>query len=97
MFAHGEIWAYPTDTSFGLGVRIDDQEGLSALAQLKSRPSTKPFSLMVRDFAMLQHYAVVPRTLTEVDFFRKPLTCIFQRARSPPRARAGSAVGSRTY
>ncbi len=35
MFDFGQIWAFPTDTSFGLGVRADDVSGLGNLAALK--------------------------------------------------------------
>jgi len=70
MFQKGEIWAYPTDTSFGLGVRADDKKGLEALAELKGRDNTKYFSLMMRDEEMLRHFAVVPEEL-ESDFLKK--------------------------
>jgi L-threonylcarbamoyladenylate synthase len=63
MFKKGEIWAYPTDTSFGLGVRADDKIGLENLAKLKSREKNMFFSLMVRDLDMLQEFAEIPAKL----------------------------------
>jgi len=63
MFKKGEIWAYPTDTSFGLGVRADDEQGLENLAKLKSREKNMFFSLMVRDAEMLREFAEIPRNL----------------------------------
>ncbi len=85
MFEKGTIWAYPTDTSFGLGVRADDTEGLSNLARLKHRSGDKYFSLMVRDWAMLEAFAVIPTGLS-VDFFRtKPRTAILKPKSSLPK------------
>ena len=87
MFSKGEIWAYPTDTSFGLGVRADDLTGLKALAELKNRPSDKFFSLMVRDFAMLQKFAEVPENLNEKFFFEKSRTVILKPTKALPQTK----------
>ncbi|MCF7917949.1 Sua5/YciO/YrdC/YwlC family protein [Candidatus Gracilibacteria bacterium] len=78
MFHQGEIWAYPTDTSFGLGVRADDARTLKRLAELKGRGREKYFSLMVRDFAMLQEFAEVPDEMTEAFFMESPKTAILK-------------------
>ncbi len=78
MFQKGEIWAYPTDTSFGLGVRADDSETLERLALLKIRDKGKYFSLMVRDFEMLQKFAKIPKQLNSDIFYKKPLTVILK-------------------
>lgn len=78
MFSKGEIWAYPTDTSFGLGARADDPDSLSRLKELKKRDETKYFSLMVRDWAMLNEYAEVPPFLTPWNFIDKPFTAILK-------------------
>jgi len=84
MFEKGEIWAYPTDTSFGLGVRADDERGLEALATLKGRDNTKYFSLMVRDEEMLRHFANVPEDITEEFFLELPRTVILCPTRHLP-------------
>ena len=78
MFDPGTIWAYPTDTSFGLGVRCDDVVTLTRLKQLKNRPDEKWFSLMVRDFAMLQEYAEVPEGIDPTWFTETPRTAILK-------------------
>lgn len=75
-FATGQIWAFPTDTSWGLGVRADDAETLQALKVLKNRPDEKYFSLMVRDFAMLEAFAQIPEGMTAAWFFETPRTAI---------------------
>jgi L-threonylcarbamoyladenylate synthase len=78
MFGTGEIWAYPTDTSFGLGVRADDIAGLKNLQKLKKRSSEKYFSLMVRDMEMLREFARVPADFSDNFLTEKPRTVILQ-------------------
>lgn len=79
MFNKGEIWAYPTDTSFGLGVRCDDLEGLQRLTELKGRGEGKYFSLMVKDWEMLEAYAEVPEGGIGPRFFKdQPRTAILK-------------------
>ncbi len=84
MFSKGEIWAYPTDTSFGLGVRADDERGLTALAALKGRDSSKYFSLMVRDQEMLRHFAHVPNGFPSDFFTATPRTAILRPTKHLP-------------
>lgn len=78
MFGKSEIWAFPTDTSYGLGVRADDEAGLEALAELKGRDNTKYFSLMVRDEDMLRLFAEVPEEVTLAFFTETPRTVILR-------------------
>lgn len=78
MFKKGQIWAYPTDTSFGLGVRADDEQGLINLANLKSREKNMFFSLMVRDIEMLREFSEVPKDFPVNFFTEKPRTVILK-------------------
>jgi len=87
MFEKGTIWAYPTDTSFGLAVRADDTEGLERLKDLKNRPDEKYFSLMVRDFEMLQEFADVPKGMDKNFFFDKPTTAILKPTSLLPKSK----------
>ncbi len=78
MFAKGKIIAFPTDTSYGLGVRADDPEMLQAVYDLKKRPTNKYCSLMVKDWSMLREFAEVPSELP-LDFFTaRPRTVILK-------------------
>ena len=89
MFQKGEIWAYPTDTSFGLGVRADDEVGLQNLAELKSREKNMFFSLMVRDIEMLREFAEIPAKLEEkldTFFIQTPRTAILKPKKSLPKS-----------
>lgn len=86
MFKPQIVVAYPTDTSFGLGVRADDILGLEALYALKKRPISKYTSLMVKDWDMLQQFAYVPAALP-LDFFtQKPRTVILKPKPSLPKS-----------
>ena len=78
IFTHGTIVAYPTNTSFGLGVRADDVPSLEQLYKLKQRPTNKYSSLMVRDWDMLREFAIVPDDLPSNFFTERPRTAILQ-------------------
>lgn len=78
MFKKGKIVAYPTDTSFGLGVRADDVSGLEELYALKHRPVNKFCSLMVKDWDMLREFAEVPADLPMDFFTKRPRTVILK-------------------
>ncbi len=89
MFKKGEIWAYPTNTSFGLGVRSDDETGLQNLADLKSREKNMFFSLMVADLAMLKNFAEIPPELEknlDTFFTQKPRTAILKPTAKLPKS-----------
>ena len=88
MFNHGEIWAYPTDTSFGLGVRADDISGLGKLSALKGGRSEKYFSLMCANEKMLRKFAEVPDHFDVHDFFfTKPRTALFKPTDKLPQSK----------
>ena len=87
MFNKGEIWAYPTDTSFGLGVRVDDVLGLANLEKLKKRQSGKFYSIMVSDFKMLQEFAIIPDNLDANFFTEKPRTVILEPTFKLPKSK----------
>lgn len=78
MFDFGHIYAYPTNTSFGLGVRADDAETLQKLKELKQRPDEKFFSLMVKDIEMLHNFAYVPPKISADFFIETPRTAILK-------------------
>ncbi len=86
MFETGTITAFPTDTSWGLGVRADDPIGLDALADLKRRRGEQMFSLMVRDMEMLREFAEVPDDFPEDYFFEKPRTAILKPTEKLPQS-----------
>lgn len=76
MFDTGTVVAYPTDTSYGLGVRVDDPVGMGLLYQIKNRPATKWLTIMVQDWDMLDHYAHVPADMPRDFFVSSPKTAL---------------------
>lgn len=53
----GEIFVYPTDTIYGLGVRADSADALNRLYVLKRRPANMPLSILVPDIGSIRRYA----------------------------------------
>lgn len=86
MFTAGLIVAFPTDTSYGLGVRADDEVGLQTLYALKKRPAHKYCSLMVKDWMMLKQFAEVPSALPKDFFTDKPRTVILKPKPALPKS-----------
>jgi len=84
MFEKNTITAFPTNTSWGLGVRADDTTGLENLAHLKQRKEGQMFSLMVRDMKMLREFAEIPEDFPENYFIEKPRTAILKPTNKLP-------------
>ena len=55
----GEVIAFPTETVYGLGVVYDNKEAYERLVQVKRRPPSKPFTLMLADIEDIEKYAVL--------------------------------------
>lgn len=86
MFEKTIITAFPTDTSWGLGVRADDASGLRNISRLKKRKPEQMFSLMVRDMKMLHEYAEVPEDFSKEFFTEKPRTAILKPTNKLPKS-----------
>jgi len=55
----GGVIIYPTDTLYGLGVDIENDEAVKKLENIKGRPG--PWSIAVSDMKMLSSYAKTPK------------------------------------
>lgn len=55
----GEIFVYPTDTIYGLGVRADSADALERLYALKRRPAHMPLSILLPDIDSIGNYALL--------------------------------------
>jgi len=53
----GDLVAFPTDTVYGLGVRYDLPKAIDKLIQVKQRPESKPFPMMVSSDSMIEELA----------------------------------------
>ncbi len=57
----GGVVIFPTDTAFGIGCRIDDEDAVERLFAIRKRPETKAVPVLVSSLHMAQEYVqVVP-------------------------------------
>jgi tRNA threonylcarbamoyl adenosine modification protein (Sua5/YciO/YrdC/YwlC family) len=78
IFLYLSMILYPTETTYGLGVNVLDQEKLEKLYLVKGRDSAKAVSWLVRDIADIERYAEmsdVARKIAE-QFLPGPLTLV---------------------
>ena len=52
----GGIVIYPTDTAFGIGCRIDDEDAIKRLFTIRRRPETQATPVLVDSIAMARKY-----------------------------------------
>lgn len=97
LLARGEIVAYPTGTSYGLGVNALDAKALERLSDLKGRPSEKTYTVLLpnRDPGRF-----VTLTALEERVFRalaaRPLTLLVRAKQSLRHLSRDGRVGIRT-
>ncbi len=75
----GGIMVYPTDTFYGLGASAFSSTAIQNIYRLKHRNKSKPLSLVISDFNMLESIACdLPPVLRDLDhkFWPGPLTLI---------------------
>ena len=53
---NGGIIIFPTDTAFGIGCRIDDEDAVKKLFKIRERPETKATPVLVSSISMVQKY-----------------------------------------
>lgn len=63
----GQVFVFPTDTTFGLGASADDSDAVDRIYELKNRPSDKPVPLLTDPETGLElaNYGEVERRATE--------------------------------
>ena len=78
----GGIILYPADTIWGIGCDPLNREAIARIYELKGRPSTKPFIVLVSDREQLYDVAstVHPRIDTLLHYHERPLTVIYPKA-----------------
>lgn len=83
----GGIVIFPTETVYGIGTNGLDEEAVKKLYEVKDRPLTKPISLLVSNFDMINQVA---EDITEMEykimknFFPGPLTIILNKKSCVP-------------
>lgn len=74
----GNVLAYPTETLWGLGVDISNEEAVEKVFKLKERDRGKPISILVADTRMAEQFAILDeqdKKLLNV-FWPGPLTLV---------------------
>jgi L-threonylcarbamoyladenylate synthase len=62
----GGIIIFPTDTAFGIGCRIDNEQSIDKLFKIRNRPVTQPTPIQVNSLDMVRKYAAdIPETVVE--------------------------------
>ena len=55
----GGLVAYPTDSGYALGCRMDDREGADRIRRIRHLDDRHHFTLVCADFAQLGHFVMV--------------------------------------
>jgi L-threonylcarbamoyladenylate synthase len=78
----GQLVAFPTETVYGLGASINNEDAVKKIYQVKGRPSDNPLILHISDVNMLenliQNYSSDSIKLIE-KFWPGPLTLVFKK------------------
>lgn len=62
----GGVIIYPTDTIYGIGASALDQKAIDKVYRIKSRPGTKPLSVIVSDIKMAKKYVRLGKMQEEI-------------------------------
>lgn len=54
-----KVIAFPTETVMGLGVYYDDYVAYKLLNEIKGRPESKPYTLMLGSISLIEDYAYI--------------------------------------
>lgn len=55
-FNNGGIVVFPTDTAFGIGCRLDNENAVKKLFRIRNRPETQAAPILVSSIEMAQRY-----------------------------------------
>lgn len=75
------VISVPTDTVFGLCVRINSMDAFKKLANAKNRPSTKSFPIMCSDEEQIKSIAIVDERAEKIirAFMPGPITLVLKK------------------
>ena len=62
----GWVLAYPTETTYGLGVNPFNQDAVALLDSVKKRSKGKPYLMLVKNIDMLNQYAQVEESSKKI-------------------------------
>lgn len=92
----GGVVVFPTDTAFGIGCRIDNEEAIRRLFEIRKRPKNQPPPVLVDSLRTARAYAEIPEDVEEKlikKYWPGALTIILQsRIDKIPRLVKGKGV-----
>ncbi|HZE87551.1 MAG TPA: L-threonylcarbamoyladenylate synthase [Methylomirabilota bacterium] len=56
VFKQGGIVIFPTDTAFGIGCRMDDEQAVRRLFRIRKRPETQAVPVLIDSLEMIKEY-----------------------------------------
>ncbi len=62
-FGKGEIGIFPTDTAYGIGCRMDNEESLKRVYEIRNRPMEKALLVLVASIEMAMEYVEISEDL----------------------------------
>lgn len=83
---NGGLVAFPTETVYGLGCDVFNEDAVKRLFEVKKRPRSKPLIVGVSDMDEVHEIAEVNRDAERLmnAFFPGPLTIVFKKRRNIP-------------
>lgn len=85
--AHGEVVAFPTETVYGLGANLFNEDAIRKIFEAKGRPTDNPLIAHIADLSQLKSITsdVTPIAQTLIDaFFPGPLTLVLPKNKHVP-------------
>ena len=98
IMAKGGVILYPTDTVYGLGANIFNNDGVQRIYEIKKRDPSKPLSVLVQDTESLKLIADLNRNSREIvnKWLPGPFTFILNKKKIvSPYVSASAKVGVR--
>ncbi len=80
----GGLILYPTDTVWGIGCDATNNEAVGKIIDIKHRPDSKSFVILVKDIESIQEYADMPSS-SMLEYAKnsiKPVTFVLKNARN---------------
>ncbi len=94
-FQKGKVVVYPTDTVYGLGCRVMEKQAVKRIFEIKQRPKSKPFLVLVNSLSMLKKYSYL--SVAQEKYLKKiwpgPITVVLKSRGNLPAGVIGKDGG----
>ena len=87
VLSEGGVILYPTDTVYGLGANIFNNDAVRRVFEIKQRSFLKPLSVLVSDVRAMDLVAIIPNRQKEIirEYLPGPYTFILKKENIVPR------------